>query len=219
LPYINRFNSELIFIRKQLQAITQKNKIEKIEKINVTHEKFNGILVQHQESYKSSTQNDFNKNFWWSIALASISLVLLFFCLVSSESVLGFITIIFAIIFAGIGAMLGVNSGNGFVLLIGILVGGWLGSYLGKIIPIEAIYIVSGISLTIFSGRAYLLNEKREDAISAVELDSNEQNALKQSLEEVNRFFIEKESYEAFQEIVRILLLDEQQFEKEFSAT
>lgn len=217
LPYIKRFNNELTFISKQLQSIAQKIKIEKIDKTKVTHEKFNEIVAQHQESYKSNTQKDFNKKFWWSIGIAAISLVLLIASVANGASALGFITLILVILFAGLGALLGASAENGWAILIGLIAGGWLGSYLGKMIPIEAIYILSGGSLAIFGGRAYLLNKNREDAINAVDLDSNEQNALKQSLEEVGRFFTEKESYEAFQETVRILSLDEQQFEKEFS--
>ena len=217
LPYIKRFNNELTFISKQLQSIAQKIKIDKIDKTKVTHEKFNEIVAQHQESYKSNTQKVFNKKFWWSIVIAAISLILLIVSVANGASALGFIALILVILFAGLGALLGASAENGWAILIGLIAGGWLGSYLGKMIPIEAIYILSGGSLAIFGGRAYLLNKNREDAINAVELDSNEQNALKQSLEKVGRFFTEKKSYEAFQETVRILSLDEQQFEKEFS--
>lgn len=218
LPYIKRFKNELAFIKKQLQSIAQKIKIEKIDKTKVTHEKFNNIIAQHQESYKSNTQKDFNKKFWWSIGIAAISLVLLIASVANGALTLIFISRIFVILYVGLGVLLVARSENdGCIVLIGLIALGWLGRDLGKMIPIEAIYIVSGGSLAIFGGRTYLLNKNRETAINAVNLDSNEKKALKQSLKEVDRFFAEKESYEAFQETVRILSLDEQQFEKDFS--
>ncbi len=220
LPYIKRFNNELTLIDIKHQSIVQKIKVEKIDKVNVTHLKFNEIVAKNQKRFKSNTQDDFNKKFWWSIGIAAISLALLIASVVYDESILRFIYFVLIILFAGVGALLGAKLNDNefdWVVFIGLFAGGWLGGYLAKMIPIEAIYFVSGGGLVIFAGRAYLLNKNRDEAINDVGLSGNEHSALTQSLIQVDRFFEEKESFEVFQETVRILLLDEKQFKKEIS--
>jgi hypothetical protein len=218
LPYIKRFNNELTLIDKQHQSIVQKIKVEKIDKVNITQSKFNDIVAKNQKKYKSDTQVDFNKKIWWSIGIAAISLVLLIASIAYGASST-FRWVVYIIPFAGLGAFLGakVDDEDAWGVIIGLVAGGVLGNYLGNMIPIVAIYIVSGGALAILAGRAYLLKKNRDDAINGVGLAGNELSALTQSLIQVDQFFAEKESYEVFQEIVRILSLDEKQFKKEIS--
>lgn len=219
LPYIKRFNNELILIDIKYQSIVQKIKVEKIDKVNVTHSKFNDIVAKNQKIYKSNTRDDFNKKFWWSIGIAAISLVLLIASMVYGESST-FRWVVYIIPLAGLGAFLGsmVDDEDLWGVIIGLVAGGVLGNYLGNIIPPEAIYFVSGGGFVILAGRAYLLKKNRDDVTNGVGLSGNEQSALTQSLLQVDRFFEEKESFEVFQETVRILSLDEKQFKKEISS-
>lgn len=219
LPYIKRFNNELTLIDMKHQSIVQKIKVEKIDKVNVTHSKFDQIVADNQKIYKSNTRDDFNKKFWWSIGIAAISMVLLIASMVYGESST-FRWVVYIIPLAGLGAFLGsmVDDEDLLGVIIGLVAGGVLGNYLGNIIPTEAIYIVSGGGFVILAGRAYLLKKNRDDVTNGVGLSGNEQSALTQSLLQVDRFFEEKESFEVFQETVRILSLDEKQFKKEISS-
>jgi len=106
---------------------------------------------------------------------------------------------------------------EGGVMLVVVIGAGVLGWFLGRKIPIEFIYVVSLGSAIFFGIRIYWLSKMRTKTIASISLDEKESEALKTSLEEVNRFFDKKESYEKFQENVRILTLSDNQFTKEMS--
>lgn len=62
---------------------------------------------------------------------------------------------------------------------------------------------------------AYAKTKSRKEAIDQIGLTASEQAALKRSVDEVERFFANKQAEEAFQEALRVMLLEDRQIRAE----
>jgi len=217
LPYINRFNRELLLIQDKTRAVKQKIQTDKQEKISITNKKYLEILHQHRKGFIAETRGTFNRKIIWSLVLFIISIGLLVLSKLYGGSVLPVLSIVLGGLGAIIGFVLGSLSKNGFWMFVFIFGLSLLGYYLGTKIPLDAVYLTL-VSFEIFFGiRCVIFFAKRNKEIKAVTLDSNEKAALQQSLADVNRYFSDKESYDVLQETVRVLLLDKRAFEDELA--
>ncbi len=191
LPYLMRYENEIEEINNQTKLIKAKiqiDKKDKVEKLNYEYEK---ILKERRNNVSKSFQlRNWDKDqYEWIMIIFAISGLLLS-------------------IFGGIKPAF--DKGDILEGILQIIIG-------APILIVVAVFIGWIISLIVRSiGESNAISKGRKDAENAVALTSQENAAYTQSSKEIERFFSEKEAYEILQEKVRILSLDEQQFEKEF---
>jgi serine/threonine protein kinase len=217
LPYIKRYRNELSIINKWHQSFSEKIAKEKEMKIDITNRKFEEILDKHKLDYKTKTQTKFNNGIMWNSFYGFISLLLLILTISNSFFIISYLRYLTGLVAIILSFSLCIKKRWDTIVYIIVLASAYLGWLIGKSIPIAAIYIVSIGLIILFGIRVSMISYDRKNSISEIKLDSSEQYALKQSLAEVDNFFLEKEAYEAFQETVRILSMEELQFAKEVS--
>ena len=157
------------------------------------------------------------KKFVISLVIAIIAFALLLTTIDNGNNSLKILSVALSILGVGLGILAGIVSENLVVGIIGVILFTWLAGKYGPQIPIKSIYILSCISTAFFGGRAILVNYRREKAISEIKLNSTEESGLKQSLKSVDDHFNKKKHFEHYDEAIRILLLDDLDFEKEFT--
>lgn len=184
LLYIKRYEKEITLINYQIKSLAQKNKDDKLEKINITKGKYNDILEKRINDISSQIENPLTP--------------------------LRSIIIPFLVLVGGIGAdfynEVVRRDGSLLNLLYAIIaLGGliWLFKTLVESIP-AMIKIMRD-------------NSEMKSQIDETKLTTFEENALKISLNEINVYFLAKESNEIFLETVRILTLADEEIEKEIN--
>ncbi len=243
MPYVLRFQHELALLKKNHQDIKQGLVKEKKEKLNITNSKFDKILQRYRAKYRERTKDAFNETLYWNIAVGSVGI---FFMIASfiytEEGPITFVSLAAIILASFLGSRIGNNIGamitkaddekNLLGAVIGLYAGCLLGYHFSAMLPTvsglepfgvyakvssEVITVISVILLAIFGGRAFYLYRENEKALNAIGLEPQEQDALDQNLKEIDRYFKEKETFDVFQETVRILSLDDGQFDQEFA--
>jgi len=229
LPVVKRFQYENKVIDKVLKDISHKNQQEKQSKVAGTQREFGGMLDKHREKYKDETARGYNSKTNWCAVGCIASILLLIWSIVQPADMFGFFIFLFVVSVPIMGGIIGVIMGfrtndkkyiePEYLLwgaFIGLIIGGIMGYFLNRSLPIIAIQVilVSAVIGSVFYIRQLI--KLRSENIDAIELDNDEKSALAQSLNNINTHFAQKESAEAFDETVRILLLDEQQFAREF---
>jgi serine/threonine protein kinase len=183
LLYIERFDKELKLINYYNKSITQKNKNEKLQKINLTNEKYNAILDKRINDISSQFKNPYTP-----LKSSFIPLFIMFFGICADyynevvrkdTSLLNFLFFIIMV--------------TGFIML-------W-----------KKLWVSIPAMIKIIGDNSRKKKQKEE-----IKLSSFEEDALKISLNEINDYFFRKELNETFLETVRIMSLDEKEFEKEF---
>ena len=217
LPYSKRHNKETSLIKYQQNQISNKLSDEKQSKVNITYDTYNDILVKRRAGDRQYTKKQFLKKFVISLVIAIIAFALLLTTIDNGYNSLKILTVALSILGLGLGILVGILSENLVVGIIGCILFTWLAGKYGPQIPIKSIYILSCISTAFFGGRAILVNYRREKAISEIKLNSTEESGLKQSLKSVDDHFNKKKHFEHYDEAIRILLLDDLDFEKEFT--
>jgi len=191
LPYINHYYNKLTLIEISTQKIIQKNELEKQGKSNILENKYSEIIEKKEKEVKANFSFSWdNSTYDYIIFIVAAIGVIYGIVTVIRESTQGEDTDIVAIIFGvPIAAVFFGAIGGGI---------GWL----IKLVVNE-------------SAKTGAYQSKLDDNLNKVNLSSQEQNAFNESKKGIDKFFEDKESYETFQETVRILSLDEQQIEKE----
>jgi serine/threonine protein kinase len=218
LPYVNRHKKEINLIQHQQSIISSKLSDEKQGKINITYDTYNDILVKRRAGDRQYTKKQFLKRFVISLAIAIIAFALLLTTIDNGYNSLKILTGALVILGVGLGILAGILSENLVVAIIACILFAWLGGKYGPQIPIKSIYILCCLTVAFFGGRAILVNYRREKAISEIKLNSTEETGLKQSFKSVDDHFNKKQHYEHYDETLRLLLLDDDDFEKEYSS-
>jgi len=218
LPYAKRHNNEVGLIKYQQNQISNKLSDEKQSKVNITYDTYNDILVKRRAGDRQYTKKQFLKKFVISLAIAIIAFALLLTTIDNGYNSLKILTGALVILGIGLGILAGILSENLVVAIIACILFAWLAGKYGPLIPIKSIYILSCLAVAIFGGRAIFVNYRREKSISEIKLNSTEESGLKQSLKSVDDHFNKKKHFEHYDEAIRILLLDDLDFEKEFTS-
>jgi hypothetical protein len=243
LPYIKRYNDEIIFVDKQKQVINRQNAKEKQEKLAITKGKFDKILEKQKDKYKDQTVEEYQESLYLTLAvsLTGIALLLcLFFIKIDSP------VHIIALITIGICGYLGYRMGNNIAVyitrslydknIIGAIIGMYAGvaggcyarmyvPVINELLPYKVyepistgfLFLLAFLVLAAFGARAYMLMQKNNKAIEAVALPQKEQDALDENIKEIDRYFKEKEAFDLFQELARVVSIDDAQFDREFA--
>jgi serine/threonine protein kinase len=215
LPYPKRFENELALIEKNAKKISKKNNLEKEEKIVKTHEKFNTYIEQNQNNFQFDEKQESKYLLFQLLCLSSF--ILLLFSFFGGQSILSAIPALCLILFTGIGIYFGVKTNSCYPIIAGFVLGAFIGSgSLGENVNINSLIYISLISFLILLYIVFYLKRSMKNVINDVGLDSHQQIALKQSLLEVDRHFEKKEKQEILQEEIRLILLDDKKFQKEF---
>jgi|CXWL01.1.fsa_nt_gi uncharacterized protein YgiM (DUF1202 family) len=217
LPYAKRHSKEADLRKYQQSQISNKLSDEKQSKVNITYDTYNDILVNRRAIERQYTKKQFWKKFVISLAIAIIAFVLLLTTIDNGNNSLKILTAVLSILGFGLGILAGIVSENLVVGILGVLLFTWLAGKYGPQIPIKSIYILSCVTVAFFGGRAILVNYRREKLISEIKLNSTEESGLRQSLKSVDDHFTQKEHFEHYDETLRLLLLDDAEFEKEFA--
>jgi serine/threonine protein kinase len=191
LPYVNRHKKELSLLAVREENIRKRNETEKREKESALRQLYSNILNTKRHDIESKFQ------FKWD------------------DDKFAYFTFIFGFF----GALIPVpeiitDFKNGHDIIAGILV-----IIIG--IPVLAIvgagfgWVVWKIANPIARSLAY--DKEKSDAIQNVSLDSEERSSYDVSLKEIERYFIDKESYESFQEAIQIFLMDNLLFQESYS--
>ncbi len=218
LPYSKRHNKETSLIKYQQNQISNKLSDEKQSKVNITYDTYNDILVKRRAGDRQYTKKQFLKKFVISLVIAIIAFALLLTTIDNGYNSLKILTGALVILGIGLGILAGILSENLVVAIIACILFAWLAGKYGPLIPIKSIYIISCLAVAIFGGRAIFVNYRREKSISEIKLNSTEESGLKQSLKSVDDHFNKKKHFEHYDEAIRILLLDDLDFEKEFTS-
>jgi serine/threonine protein kinase/uncharacterized protein YgiM (DUF1202 family) len=217
LPYAKRHNNEAGLIKYQHNQISNRLSDEKQSKVNITYDTYNDILVKRRAGDRQNTKKQFLKKFVISLVIAIIAFALLLTTIDNGSNSLKILTGALTILGLGLGILVGILSENLVVGIIGCILFPWLAGKYGPLIPIKSIYILSCLAVGIFGGRAIFVNYRREKSISDITLYDIEKGTLKQSLNAVDDYFNKKKFHEDYDEMLRVLLLDDHNFEKEYS--
>ena len=182
LLYIKRSEKELTLINYQIKSLAQKNKLEKMDKINITNGKYNDILGKRIKDISDNIENPLTP-----LRTNIIPLLVL---------VGGISADYYNEVVRRDTSLL--NLLYGIIALAGLI---WLFKALVESIPAMI--------------RIMRDNSKKKNQIDETKLSTFEQNALKTSLNEVNSYFLAKESNELYLETVRILTLPDEEIERE----
>ena len=238
-----RYNNETAYINKYRQELKVKNAKEKTEKIKITNEKFEKILEKYKAKYTRNNKEKLDNALAWNMAFAFIGIVLVTAVFVYvEENPISYISLAVIAISALIASRIGNNIGARITRasdekstiggIIGLYVGMLLAYHFSSMIPIEKaieafglynsipmsiLYLAAIALLGIFGSRAYFLYKKHYREINAITLKPEEQAALDQNMIDIEKYFKEKEVFETYKETVRIITLDDTQFDKEFS--
>ena len=218
LPYTKRHYKEINLIQYQQKLISSKLSEEKQGKVNITYDTYNDILVKRRAGDRQYTKKQFLKKFVISLIIAIIAFALLLTTIDNGYNSLKILTVTLSILGLGLGILAGIVSENLVVGIIGCILFTWLAGKYGPQIPIKSIYVLCCLTVAFFGGRAILVNYRREKAISEIKLNSTEESGLKQSFKSVDDHFNKKRHFEHYDETLRLLLLDDDDFEKEFAS-
>jgi serine/threonine protein kinase len=191
MPYVNRYRKEINLIAIRVENIIKRNATEKRDKEAVLKQLYSDILKNRRHDIETNFQ------FKWDYSKYAY----------------------FQAVFGLLGALIPVpeiitDFKHGYDIIAGILV-----IIIG--IPVLAIIGV-GFGWVVWKivnpiARSLAFNKGKADAIQNVSLNSDEQSSYDLSLKEIERYFVDKESYESFQEAILILLMEDLVFQENYS--
>jgi len=181
LPVVKQYHQKNALIKKSTQEILKKNAIEKQGKIDILSDKYSEIVDQKKKEIKANFSFSWNNSTYdYIIPLVGI-----------------------------IGAVLGIiiesnNTGqSGFERFFGYILMFIVWGILGLVAGLPIKYLVND------SAKSSAYDSRLNDTLSKVNLSSQEQDAFNESKKGIDKFFEDKESFETFQETVRILVSEQ----------
>ncbi|MDI9347998.1 MAG: protein kinase [Methylacidiphilales bacterium] len=229
-PYLRRFNLEQIYCKQQSKVISQKNNQLKLNKIENLKEEYKTISVRRLEIHQLKQASDNNSSIilFSMVSLVALGLILLTIFKTGllnlfSSKLLSFSAFV-------VGAILGWHLERtpslvrkfATAFFCGIALIGIVESFFEyyTLIPLLSTMVILFLIATmiLFGGWALLLYSKNAKSVQTVVLDNEEKKALKQSTDTIEQHFAEKEAYEILRETIRIMLLNDKEFEQEFPA-
>lgn len=217
LPYLKRHEDENCFINHNNIEITKRLFKEKEEKINITYQTYLDLLLKKRQNEKHSTKKEFLLKFVVSFILSLLGFIFLIITIQNSALSINILSWILLILGVAVGIISLVASDN---ITVGIIVGGvlaWAGYHYGQQMPIQYIYVLCAVVVSVFGIRSILINTKRENLIAGIKLDGIEEKGFNNSLITIDDYFNKKEHFEHFDEQVKVLLFDDDQFNKEYA--